>query len=84
MIRRVDVICASACCRGIYFNQIKVQLILIYKSSTPRGGLLFVFLGPPQKKSKISLPTCHRWERAHPTFSENTSGILSCLVRALS
>lgn len=84
MIRRVDVICASACCRGIYFNQIKVQLILIYKSSTPRGGLLFVFFGPPPKKKQNLSTDVSPLGKSYPTFSEKTSGILSCLVRALS
>lgn len=55
-------ICASACCRGIYFNQIKVQLILIYNRA-PRETVV-CFFGSAPKKSKISQPTCHRWERA--------------------
>ena len=62
MIRRVDVICASACCRGIYFNQIKVQLILIYNRA-PRGGT--VMSSPPQKKKQNLSTDVSPWERAH-------------------
>ena len=54
MIRRVDVICASACCRGIYFNKSPTNTDL---QSSTQGGLLC--LRPPPKKSKISLPTYH-------------------------
>jgi len=61
MIRRVDVICASACCRGIYFNQIKVQLILIYNRA-PRGDC-YVF-APAKKKQNLSTDVSP-WERAH-------------------
>lgn len=75
-------ICASACCRGIYFNKSPTNTDL---QSSTQGGLLC--LRPPPKKSKISLPTCHRWERAHARtapFPKNSSGILFRLVRALS
>ena len=83
MIRRVDVICASACCRGIYFNQIKVQLILIYNRA-PRGDC-YVF-APAKKKAKslYRRVTLGKSSRENRTFSENSSGILFRLVRALS